>query len=216
MRCVLCFLMNLVLRPYRRCSVYVASSVIHAKMFRLVARIGPIIWLGALPILGAILAAWTASNVASHALRVAFYIVGAAFFLWLSLCWVVVPDPSNPGIICDLKPGRKLGVHLEGKISSVDLSAVAPSLLGIAAEIGAKQLDLYSPLFGRKEKEEVCLNFIKKKMLHASPDAIVEVAHRNPLSRYVAFAYRCQYGESSRDTVKNGRVQAACIRITNI
>lgn len=212
--CFLCRPTNALMRPYRKLAAYLASLPLHAKAFRFVAKIGPVAWLGALPILGGFGSAWVAWNVNDPAMQAVLCAVGMAFFLWLTLFWFVVPDASNPGILCNVKPGRALSAHLEGDMSAIDLGKGAESALELAREIGAKNLDLYSPLFGRPEKERIWLNWLQNQVRRLAPGARVEVLHRRPLSRYVSFAYRCQYGDSARATFKDGRVQAACFRIT--
>jgi hypothetical protein len=212
--CIFCKPMNAAMRPYRKLSAYLASLPFHAKAFRFVAKIGPVAWLGALPILGGFGSAWVAWNVTDVAMQAVLGVVGMAFFLWLTLFWFVVPDASNPGILCNVKPGRALSAHLEGDMSDIDLGKGAASALDLAREIGARKLDLYSPLFGRAEKEKAWLRWLQKQADRLAPGAKVEVVHRKPLNWYVSFAYRCQYGENARATFKDGRVQAACFRIT--
>jgi len=216
MHCIFCKTTNILMRPYRRLSAYLASLPYHAKAFRLVAKVGPVAWLASLPILGGFGSAWVASQVTDAALQAALAIVGIALFLWLTLFWFVAPDASNPGVLFNLKPGRVLSAHLEGDMSGIDLSKGAESAIALARGIGAKQINLYSPLFGQAEKEKVWLRWLQKQVARLAPGATVEVVHRKPLNWYVSFAYRCQYGENARASMKDGRVQAACFRIVGI
>jgi hypothetical protein len=206
--------MNMLMRPYRKLSAHLTTLPYHAQCFRLVAKIGPVAWLASILVLSCIYGVWLLESVKGTGLRVAFAAVGVAAFLWLSLVWFLTPDASNPGIICNLKPGGGMSVHLEGDMSEIDLAKGAGSALQLAREIGARRIDLYSPLFGRDEKERAWLRWLQKQVKQLAPSAKIEVAHRKPLSWYVSFAYRCQYGKSARATFKNGRVQAACFRIT--
>lgn len=213
-RCILCLPVNLVARPFRKLSVYVASLSFHARMFRLVAKTGPVAWLASLLVLEIFSYCWVHENIADPTLQIALYGVGLCLLLWLSLCWCVVPDADNRGILCNIKPGRALSAHIEGNMSAIDLPKGCASTLNLARQIGAKQINLYSPLFGKPEKERIWLSWFEKELGRLAPGAIVEVAHRKPISRYVALTYRCLYGENARDSVKDGRVQAACFRIT--
>lgn len=216
MHCIFCKPMNMLMRPYRKFSAYLASLPYHAVAFRMVAKIGPVAWLTALTISGAIGLHYLAWNVTNTTVQAAVGTVGAAVFLWMSLFWFVAPDASNPGILLNLKPGRVLSAHLEGDMSGIDLGKGAESAIAVARKVGAKQLDLYSPLFGRAEKEAVWLHWLERQVDRLAPGATVEVAHRKPLSWYVSFAYRCQYGANARATIVDGRVQAACFRIAGI
>lgn len=216
MHCIFCKPMNMLMRPYRKLSAYLVSLPYHAKAFTLVAKIGPVAWLTSLPILGVVGSSWVAWHVTNTTLQATIGVVGIAFFLWLSLFWFVAPDADNPGILFNLKPGRVLSAHLEGDMSGIDLGRGAESAIALARRIGAKQLDLYSPLFGRAEKEKVWLYWLQRQVERLAPGATVEVVHRRPLNWYVSFAYRCQYGEDARASMLNGRVQAACFRIAGI
>lgn len=214
MQCIFCRPMNMLMGPYRKFAGYLISLPFHAKAFRLVAKIGPIPWLFSLPVLTVIVSLLVASYVTNTTVQSVLGAVSMAFFLWLSLFWFVAPDASNPGVWLNLKPGRVLSLHLEGDMSGIDLGKGAESAIALARRVGAKQLDLYSPLFGRAEKETVWLHWSQRQVDRLAPSATVEVAHRRPLSWYVSFAYRCQYGENARANIVDGRVQAACIRIT--
>lgn len=212
--CILCMPINLLIKPYRQLSAYLTSLSFHAYGFRFVAKIGPAVWLVLIPLLFAVYGVWIWDGVASTGLKVACIAPGMAVAYWLTLFWCVTPDPSNPGILCNVKPGRVMSVHLERDVSKIDFEKGTSSALVLAREIGARHIDLYSPLFGRAEKEKVWLNKLHNHIKRLAPGATLDVAHRDPLNRYVAFAYRCQYGENARAFVKDGRVQAACFRIT--
>lgn len=214
MHCIFCKPMNMLMRPYRSLSGYLISLPYHAKAFRLVAKVGPVPWLTSLVILTVIGGSFIAWNVTDTTVLIALGVVGIAVFLWLSLFWFVAPDASNPNIWFNLKPGRVLSAHLEGDMSGIDLGKGAESAIALARRVGIKKLDLYSPLFGRAEKETVWRHWLQRQVDRLALGATVEVVHRRPLSRYVSFAYRCQYGENARADIVNGRVQATCFRIT--
>lgn len=206
--------MKLVMRPYRKLFANMAALPYHATMFRLVAKVGPVVWLGSLMAGNLASGLWVLDNVKSDAATAVCGVLGVSAFLWLASFWFVAPAPGNPGVLCNTKPGRVLSAHLEGEMSGIDLKKGAESTLNLARSVGAKRIDLYSPLFGRPEKEKVWLNWFKGELARLAPGAVVTVTHRKPLSRYVSFAYRCQYGKDARATFKDGRVQAACFSVT--
>jgi hypothetical protein len=216
MLCIFCKPMNIFMRPYRRLSAYIISLPYHRKAFRLVAKIGPVTWLISLPILTLIVSSCVESYVTNASAQLILGAVAIPFFLWLTLFWFVAPDPDNPGILFNLKPGGILSAHLEGDMSSIDLDKGAYSAIALAREIGFHQIDLYSPLFGLGEKEKVWLRWLQRRIESLAPGAAVEVVHRRPMNRYVSFAYSCQYGKNARGKMKNGRIDAACLRITGI
>jgi hypothetical protein len=202
------------IKRFRQAAVWLISRKHHHQGFRFVAKIGPVPWLTLVPALYCYYGIWILDHVTGGWTKTALFLVGGLMTLWLTLFWFVAPDVNNRGVLCNVERDRGMSVHLEGAMSSIALEKGASSALDLARQIGAMRIDLYSPLFGRAKKEKLWLDWLKKTVHQLAPGAKVEVAHRDPLSWYASFLYRCQYGTKTRATEDKGRVPATCFRIT--
>lgn len=206
-------------RFYHRLIIPVLSSKLHARVFRVVARFNPVLWLamtfcafvtlsirmmdgkGALAMLG---------------VYVFSIIVPGPIALWFASGPWIIPDRKNASFVCELQSRRILSAHLHGSIAAVsDIEAAAVTILTLARGIDYPRVRLYSPLFGRPEKEQAWMEWLGRKLDAHAPGAQIRVIHRRPFSRFMTWRYLADFGQSKHVRIEDGRAFAACIEITN-
>ncbi len=193
-------------------------SRVHGRLFLFASRWNPVIWtLSTFGILVSALVYHLAGKYGQAQTRA--WLEGMLIFgpaaLWASLAVWIVPDHNNKTVVCAIGPGRVLGAHLHGSITSVhDLEAAALSIISQARRIKYSRVRLYSPLFGREEKEQVWVGWLSKVLATSCPNVRISIAHRQPFNRYITWRYLADFGFNKHVVIENGKAKAACIEIS--